>query len=273
MSLIGNLFSSSIGRKFIMAVTGLVLIGFVTGHLLGNLQIFAAPDHINGYAHFLQSLGPVLWLVRLVLLVCVGLHIWAAVALTLESKAARGPNAYGVHKWLRATVASRTMRLTGLVVFAFIIYHIAHFTLGYAQASTFKGSLPEVVLQHDVREFGFPLASAGTEVHDVYSMVFLGFANPVVSIFYIVAVGLLSLHLAHGFDSLFQTIGWRNGTWGCCLRKVALLFSLLYFLGNLAIPGAILTGIAKPAEGTTAAIVLAGGDLPAAPAVDHNATH
>lgn len=273
MSLIGNLFCSSIGRKFIMAITGLVLVGFVAGHLLGNLQIFGAPDQINGYAHFLQSLGPVLWLVRLVLLVCVGLHIWAAVALTLESKVARGPNAYGVHKWLRATVASRTMRLSGLVVLAFIIYHIAHFTLGYAGAEHFKDNLPEVVLQHDVREFGFPLASAGTEVHDVYSMIFLGFASPVVSLFYIIAVGLLSLHLLHGIDSLFQTLGLRNGTWSGCLRKFAVLFSLAYFLGNLAIPGAILTGIAKPAEGTTAALVMSGEDLPAVPAVDHTATH
>lgn len=272
MSLIGNLFCSSIGRKFIMAITGLVLVGFVAGHLLGNLQIFGHPDQINGYAHFLQSLGPVLWLVRLVLLACVGLHIWAAVALTLESKAARGPEKYGRHKWLRATLASRTMRLTGLVVFAFIIYHIAHFTLGYAGADTFKGSLREVVLQHDVREFGFPLASAGTHVHDVYSMIFLGFANPIVSIFYIIAVGLLSLHLLHGIDSLFQTIGWRNGAWSGCLRKVAALFCLAYFLGNLAIPGAILAGVAKPAEGTHAALVMAGEELPAA-APSLNATH
>lgn len=277
MSLIGNLFSSSIGRKFIMAVTGLVLVGFVAGHLFGNLQIFAAPDHINGYAHFLQSLGPVLWLVRLVLLACVGLHVWAAIALTLESKAARGPAPYGVNKWLRATFASRTMRLTGLVVLAFIIYHIAHFTLGYAQSATFKGSLPGVVLSHDVREFGFPLAAAGTHVHDVYSMIFLGFASPAVSIFYIIAVGLLSLHLWHGVDSLFQTFGIRNHRWSCCLRKVATAFSLLYFLGNLAIPGAILAGINKPAEGTTAYKVMVEGksldEVVSATPVVHNATH
>lgn len=259
MSLIGNLFSSSIGRKFIMAITGLVLVGFVFGHLVGNLQIFLSPDHINGYAHFLQSLGPVLWLVRLVLLVCAGLHIWAAVVLTMESRAARGPQSYGVKKWLHATWASRAMRWTGVIVFFFILYHIAHFTLGVAPGDqTFKTQLPEWTMQHDAKELGVTLAKEGEVVHDVYSMIFLGFQNPLVSLFYIIATSLLSIHLLHGVDSLFQTVGWRNGTWSGGLRKAVTLLCLLYFVGNLIIPGAILTGIAKPAEGTAAAHVAAG---------------
>lgn len=253
MSLLANLFSSSIGRKFLMAVSGLVLTGFAFGHLLGNFQIFGHPDQINGYAHFLQGLGPALWLVRLVLLAAVAVHVWAAVALTLESKAARGPEKYGVHKWLAATVASRTMRLTGLVVFAFIVYHILHFTVGLAGSDYYKGNLAEVVLSKDVSEFGIPLAKAGAAVHDVYSMIFIGFSNPLVAGFYILATALLAVHLWHGVESLFQTIGWRNGTWACCLRKVVGLLALAYFLGNLAIPGAILTGVAKPAAGTYAA--------------------
>jgi succinate dehydrogenase / fumarate reductase cytochrome b subunit len=256
MNLLRSLFTSSIGRKVLMAVTGLVLVGFVTGHLVGNLQIFMAPDQINGYAHFLQSLGPALWGVRLVLLACVVIHVWAAVALTMESKTARGPEKYGVHKWLKASVASRYMRMTGVVVLAFIIYHVAHFTVGLAGTETFKDNLPTVVLSEDVREFGIPLAEAGTEVHDVYSMVFLGFASPLVSIFYIVAVGLLTLHLWHGTDSIFQTFGLRNGSWSTCLRRVVAIYCIVYFLGNLAIPGAILTGIAKPAPGTAAATEL-----------------
>ncbi|MDF3059367.1 MAG: succinate dehydrogenase [Rariglobus sp.] len=258
MSLIGNLFFSSIGRKFIMAITGLVLVGFVFGHLVGNLQIFLPPDHINGYAHFLQDLGPALWLVRIVLLVCVALHIWAAVALTLESKAARGPNQYGVHKWLHATWASRAMRWTGVIVFFFILYHLAHFTLGVAGQETFKTQLPEWTMQHDAKELGITLAKKGEVVHDVYSMVFLGFQNPVVSLFYIIATTLLSIHLLHGVESLFQTIGWRNGSWSAFLRKVVTGLCILYFLGNLVIPGAILAGIAKPAEGTAAAKITAG---------------
>ena len=240
-----------------MAVTGLLMVGFVTGHLVGNLQIFSDPDRINGYAHFLQSLGPVLWAIRLFLLGCVAIHVWVAVALTLESKTARGPQDYGVKQWVNATVASRYMRLTGLVVLAFLFYHIAHFTLGAAQPESFKGALPEWTMRADAREFGVPLASKGTPVHDVYSMVFLGFANPVISIFYIIAVGLLSVHLLHGIDSLFQTIGWRSSKWSCSLRKVAVVYCVLYFLGNLAIPGAIMTGLLKPAEGTYAATKIA----------------
>ena len=109
MNLVGLLFGSSIGRKILMAATGLVLVGFATGHLVGNLQIFAHPDKINGYAHFLQSLGPALWGIRLFLLACVVIHVWAAVALALENHAARGSEAYGVSKWLNAILASRYM--------------------------------------------------------------------------------------------------------------------------------------------------------------------
>jgi succinate dehydrogenase / fumarate reductase, cytochrome b subunit len=256
MNLLGALFGSSIGRKFIMAVTGLVLVGFVIGHLIGNLQVFAHPDKINGYAHFLQSLGPVLWGVRLFLLACVGLHIWAAVVLALENKAARGREGYAVNKWLQAIFASRYMKHTGLVVLAFLVYHLAHFTVGAAQAENFKTALPEYTMAGEFHLLGFPVVTAGTHVHDVYSMVFLGFASPVVSIFYIVAVGLLSLHLLHGVDSMFQTFGIRNHRWSTGLRRAVVVLSLAYFLGNLAIPGAILTGVAEPAAGTTAATKL-----------------
>ena len=262
MSLIGNLFTSSIGRKFIMAITGLVLVGFVFGHLVGNLQIFLSPDHINGYAHFLQGLGPALWLVRLVLLVAVGLHIWAAVVLTMESRAARGPNDYGVKKWLKATWASRAMRWSGVIVFFFILYHLAHFTLGIADHETFKSNF-NWTMHHDAKELGITLAKQGEVVHDVYSMIFLGFQNPIVSIFYIIATSLLSVHLLHGIESLFQTIGWRNGTWACCLRKAVTGLVVLYFLGNLVIPGAILTGIAEPAAGSAAALKAAGQSVTA----------
>ncbi len=240
-----------------MALTGLVLVGFVTGHLVGNLQIFAHPDKINGYAHFLQSLGPVLWVVRLFLLACVGIHIWAAVALAIENRAARGPESYGVNKWLQAAFASRYMKQTGLVVLAFLIYHLAHFTVGAAQTEHFKTALPEYTMAGEFHLLGFPVVASGQRVHDVYSMVYLGFASPVVSIFYIVAIGLLTLHLLHGMDSMFQTAGFRNHRWSAGLRRVVALFCLAYFLGNLAIPGAILAGIVKPAAGTTAAVSVA----------------
>jgi len=240
-----------------MALSGLLLTGFAFGHMIGNLQIFGHPDQINGYAHFLQSLGPALWLVRLTLLGAVGLHVWAALALTLESKAARGPQNYGVHKWLAAGIASRTMRMSGLIVLAFIVYHILHFTVGVTDAANFKSSLPEWTITHDVREFGFPLAAKGTSVHDVYSMIFIGFSQPLVAGFYILATSLLAMHLWHGADSMFQTFGLRSKKWSCCLRRAVSLLALVYLLGNLAIPGAILSGIAKPAADTEAAKRLA----------------
>ena len=242
MNLVGNLFGSSIGRKILMAVTGLVLIGFVIVHLVGNLQVFSHPDKLNGYAHFLQSLGPALWVARISLLIAVAIHIWAATVLTIESKRARGAQAYGVKTWIQATLASRYMRWTGYVVLAFILYHLAHFTVGTAQSATYKAALPAYTMAHDYHVLGFTVVPAGTEVLDVRSMVILGFQPPLVAGFYLLAVTLLSLHLLHGMDSLFQTLGWRNSRWSQSLRSVVILACLAYFAGNVAIPGAVLTG-------------------------------
>jgi succinate dehydrogenase / fumarate reductase cytochrome b subunit len=246
MNLLGSLFCSSIGRKILMAVSGLVLIGFVIGHLVGNLQVFQAPDHINGYAAFLRQLGAGLWIARLVILVAVVIHVWAATVLTLENKRARGAEPYGVNYTIRATLASRTMRLTGYVVLAFVLYHLAHFTWGAAQSATFKENLARYSMQHDYTVAGFITVKQGAVVEDVYNMVVLGFQNPIVAIFYIVAVGLLSLHLLHGFDSMFQTLGLRSSRWAGGLRKFCVLFCVVYFLGNLAIPGAVLLGKLQP---------------------------
>ncbi|MEX2045126.1 MAG: succinate dehydrogenase cytochrome b subunit, partial [Opitutus sp.] len=246
MNFVGLLFRSSIGRKILMAVTGVVLIGFVVGHLVGNLQVFQDPDHINGYAQFLHELGPLLWLARIGLLASVIIHIWAATVLTLENNAARGEEAYAFKHTIQATLSSRTMRLTGYVVLAFLFYHLAHFTIGAAQTDTFKESLPSYTMQHDYRVAGFPVIDAGAVVADVHSMVILGFQNRIVSAFYILAVGLLSFHLLLGFDSLFQTLGLRSGRWSAGLQKCALAFCALYFLGNLAIPGAVLIGRLQP---------------------------
>lgn len=249
MNLATALFSSSIGRKLLMAITGLVLIGFVTGHLIGNLHIFGPPDEINGYAHFLQGLGPVLWIFRITLLAMVVLHIWAAVVLTLENRKAR-PSKYDFKNTIRATLASRAMRVTGVVVFAFIVYHLAHFTIGvggsFTQGGNFKSALPHYVMQHDFHLVGLLLVKGGTEVHDVYSMVVQGFQSPIVSGFYIIAVGLLAFHLWHGIESMFQTLGLKTGRWSQCLRFLVRAYCILYFLGNLTIPGAILLGIVEP---------------------------
>jgi succinate dehydrogenase / fumarate reductase cytochrome b subunit len=225
-----------------MAVTGVVLVFFIVGHLAGNLQIFLPPDHINGYAYFLRQLGPLLWVVRLMLLASVTLHIWAATALALENRAARGHQPYGVKTWIQASFASRYVRWTGYIVLAFVFYHLAQFSFGFAQPASFKENLPPYTMAGDYRVMGFPVVKAGTQVPDVHSMVILGFQNPAVSVFYIVAVGLLSFHLLHGMDSLFQTFGWRSATWAGPLRKTVAVLCLLYFLGNLVIPGSVLIG-------------------------------
>jgi succinate dehydrogenase / fumarate reductase, cytochrome b subunit len=245
MDLLRNLFGSTIGRKLIMAVTGVVLIAFVVGHMVGNLQVFEDPDRINGYSHFLQSLGPALWAVRIFLLLCVTLHIWAATVLALQDHRARGDEPYKVKRWIQATVASRYMRWTGYIVLAFILYHLAQFTFGIAQPGSFKANLAHYTMRGDYHILGFTAVRAGTEVLDVRSMVIRGFENPVVALFYIVAVGLLSLHLLHGADSLFQTLGWRNHRWERALRIVVTACCAAYFLGNLAIPGGVLVGVLR----------------------------
>jgi succinate dehydrogenase / fumarate reductase, cytochrome b subunit len=245
MAFVRNLFSSTIGKKLIMAVTGVVLILFIVGHLVGNLQVFEDPDQINGYAHFLQSLGAALWAARIVLIVCVVLHIWAGTSLALLDRAARGPEGYRVKRWIKATVASRYMRWTGYIVLAFLLYHLAQFTLGVAQPGDFKTRLPAYTMKADYHELGLTLVRAGTEVYDVRAMEIRGFSNPVVSIFYIIAIGLLSVHLWHGGESLFQTLGWRNRRWERGLRATVGFLCAAYFLGNLLIPGSVLAGVLK----------------------------
>lgn len=224
MNLLGSLFTSSIGKKFLMAATGLVLLGFVTGHLIGNLQIFLPPQAINLYAHRLESLGLILWLIRLFLLVCVGIHIWLAIKLTLENRAAR-PAAYGRDHVNRASLASRIMAQTGIVVLAFLLFHLAHYTVrvGHPEWS----------------EHSFQLAD-GTLVRDCHAMMIQGFSSPLVSGFYILAVGVLAWHLSHGIVSLVQTLGLKNEKWVTGLQRFAVTYCWGYFLLNAAIPLAIL---------------------------------
>lgn len=251
MHLVGSLFSSSIGRKMLMAVTGLILIGFVIGHLVGNLQIFQEPDHINGYAQFLHQLGPLLWVARVILIVSVFIHIWAATVLTLENKKARG-SAYGFQHTIRATLASRAMRWTGYLVLVFVLYHLAQFTWGAAQTATFKENLAHYTMKEDYRVAGFVAVKAGTDVLDVHSMIILGFQNKVIALFYIVAVGLLSFHLLHGFESMFQSVGLRTEKWGGALHKIAIVFCAAYFFFNLMIPLSVQLGRLQPRTATVA---------------------
>jgi succinate dehydrogenase / fumarate reductase cytochrome b subunit len=165
-------------------------------------------------------------MVRLFMLTCLLVHVWVAIQLTLENRVAR-PLDYGVDHTNRATLASRVMARTGLVVLAFLVYHLLDFTLR---------------VQHP--EWGhhtFALAD-GTMVRDVHTMIVQGFSRPGVSFFYILAVGLLSYHLSHGLVSMVQTLGLKNERWTCGLERCAMAYCWLYFLINAAIPLSILGG-------------------------------
>lgn len=226
MNLISRTWRSSLGKKYVMALSGVVLFVFVIGHLLGNLQVFGDPELINTYAHFLKSKPLLLWGARLGLLACVGLHITAAVSLSLEARAAR-PQAYAGPASFGATVASRTMIVSGLVILAFLFYHLAHFTV----------LLPGVNGVADFRTLSTNLH--GDTVPDVYGMMVLGFQVWWVVLFYLVAQGLLFMHLGHGVAAMFQSLGWRDHVWWPRIQRLAGIASIGIFLGYASIPVAI----------------------------------
>ncbi len=213
-----------------MAITGCLLFLFVVAHLLGNLQIFFGPEQINAYGHFLQTTPELIWPARLGLLVLVLLHIYAAVKLSAENKAAR-PVTYGAYKPVGSSYASRTMLMSGLIIGAFIIYHLLHFTVQY-QAINLTGK--DFHGLHDLKGR-----------HDVYGMMVAGFSNVWVSVFYIIAMGLLMLHLSHGVSSMFQSMGIKNKKYGDTLDRLATCIGILLFVGYASIPLSILTGIVK----------------------------
>jgi succinate dehydrogenase / fumarate reductase cytochrome b subunit len=210
------LYQSVIGKKVIMAVTGFILSGFVLGHMIGNLQVFAGPEKLNAYGAFLQSLGGALWAARIVLLASVGLHITMAVQLTKLKLDAR-PQPYVKKTALVSTYAARTMIWSGPIVGAFLVYHLLHFTTGQAHPDFKPG--------------------------DVYANVITGFRNPAVSLFYMVANILLAFHLYHGVWSMFQSLGVAHPRYTPLLKRVAQAFGIVVGLGNVAMPMAVLTGI------------------------------
>jgi succinate dehydrogenase cytochrome b subunit len=208
---------SSIGRKVIMAVTGAILLGFVLGHMIGNLTVYLGPEAINGYALFLRQFlhGAGLWVARAVLLAAVILHIWSATSLTLTSRRAR-PVAYAEQKWRESTYASRTMRWSGVLIFVFVVYHLMHFTFGNAHPDFVPG--------------------------EVFHNFVTGFQNPVVSGFYIAAMLALGLHLYHGVWSMMQTVGLSHPRYDTLRHAFATLVAVVVVLGNVSFPVAVLTG-------------------------------
>lgn len=229
MTALSAFFRSSVGKKIIVALTGVILIAFVVGHLFGNLQIFLGPDWVNGYAEKLRELGPFLWVIRIFLLVTFVVHIYATIQLAIENRRAR-PARYVEKEYVKATFASRHMVMSGLILLAFIIYHIAHFTVR-------------------VTDPRFALLKADPLNHyDVYSMMVYGFQSYLISGFYILAMFLLALHLSHGSSSFFQSLGLNDKKLTPRLARGGRIFAWLIFAGYTSIPVAVLLGLVKPAQ-------------------------
>jgi succinate dehydrogenase / fumarate reductase cytochrome b subunit len=211
---------STNGKKVVMAVTGAMMFAFVVGHMLGNLQMFEAPEHINAYGHFLHNLGELLWLERGIMLLAIALHITATVQLALRSNAAR-PIGYSRRQAINSSYASRTMYWSGPIVLAFIIFHLLQFTAGYIhpQATFTQG--------------------------EVYSNVVAGFQVWWVSAWYIFAMCLLGLHLSHGLWSMFQSVGLAHPRNSVTLKNAARAVAALIVLGYISIPISVLLGFIK----------------------------
>jgi len=216
-------YEAPIGKKAVMAVTGVMLFGYVIGHLLGNLQIYASdPNQINRYAAFLHNPTNAvpLWSIRAVLFAAVVLHIISAIQLWLQSKAAR-PISYAKKDDVPASYAARTMRWGGVIVGTFIIFHILHLTVGAVA----------------------PLREVAPNQPDVRYNVISGFQHPAISGFYILAMILLCMHLYHGLWSMFQSLGFSHPRYTPAIKKGAAIVAILIAVGNCSIPIAVLTGL------------------------------
>jgi len=218
-------YEAPIGKKAVMAITGVILFGYVVGHLLGNLQIYSSdPQQINRYAAFLHNPSNVipLWAIRAFLLAAVVLHITAAIQLWMQNRAAR-PVGYYKKDDVPTTYAARTMKWSGFIVGAFIVFHVLHLTVGAV----------------------VPIQEIGPNQPDVRANVISGFQNPAIAGFYIVAMILLCMHLYHGLWSMFQSVGIGQARYSKKIQKAAAVVAILIGIGNCSIPIAVLTGLLK----------------------------
>ena len=217
-----QLLTNAVGRKVLMAVTGLLMVLFIVVHLLGNSSIFVGPDGINAYAAKLHSLGPVVWVFRAVMLALLLVHVWFGVTLTLENSAAN-PAKYAVSKKLKATFSSETMIWTGLLLLAFIVYHLLQFTVRVT---------PDIVKGTDAQGR-----------YDVFTMVLSSFRHTWIALMYVAAMIVLFLHLKHGIQSFFQTLGVSNDRTLPSYEALAKVLSVVFLVGYCSIPVTILAGI------------------------------
>lgn len=220
-----QLTQSSVGRKIIMAVTGIVLVAFVCVHLLGNSSVFVGADAINAYAQKLHSLGPFVWVFRLVMLAAFAIHIIFGIQLTLENRAATPEKNVQV-KRLKTGFGAETMIISGLVMLAFVVYHLLQFTV--------RVTNPEIYI---------PLGNSG--MVDVYYMVVNGFKSSLTVIVYLIGMAFLFLHVSHGFQSLFQTIGLSNDKSLPVMGMVSKLVGFVLLVGYISIPLLIVAGLIK----------------------------
>jgi succinate dehydrogenase / fumarate reductase cytochrome b subunit len=213
-----RLVSSSIGLKIIVAVTGVVLSLFVLGHMIGNLQVFQGAESINDYSKLLHKEPSLLWTARVILLTAVGLHIWAIVVLTRLNQVARA-GGYRERTFRESSLASRSMRISGVLLLAFIVYHILHLTTGTVHPDYHEG--------------------------DVYRNLVSGLSVLPVAVIYALAMVALGFHLWHGVWSLFQTLGVGQARYESAGRRFATVFTLAVVLGFVAVPLAALAGVFK----------------------------
>ena len=212
--------SSTNGKKVVMAVTGAILFLFVLGHMIGNLQVYEGPERLNAYGHFLHAVPEILWAVRSVLILSVVLHIWSSLQLAIRKTQAR-PVGYAKKDNVASDYASRTMYWSGPILLAFIIYHLLHLTAGVVQPG-------------------------GTFVEgDVYHNVVSGFQVWYVSAWYIFSMILLGFHIRHGAWSMFQSIGFNHPRHTPILKKGAAAFAIIIVAGYISIPITILLGLVK----------------------------
>jgi len=214
--------SSSVGRKVLMAVTGFFMLFFVAVHMLGNSTIFIGPAALNTYAEKLHSLGPLVWIFRGFMLLMLVVHVWFGIFLTLENSAAN-PSKYAVSKKLKATFSSETMIWTGALLLSFLVYHLLQFTVRMT-----PDILPEAI---------------ASRPGDVYKMVTNSFRSTSISLIYVAAMITLFLHLSHGIQSIFQTVGCSNDRSLPTVTTLGKLISFLFLAGYSAIPVLILAGI------------------------------
>ncbi len=232
------LLDSSVGAKVVVALSGLGLVGFTVFHMIGNLKVFQGPDAINGYAYFLtHDLGALIWIARAGLLAIFVLHLALAIRLTLRSRAAR-PVGYAYPGHVQATLTSRTMIWSGVVVGLFVLFHLAHFTFGVVHGAEVAPG--KVVTYLDLKDAKDPLK------HDVYSMVVAGFTTPWLAVLYIVAQVVLFVHLLHGIQSSFQTLGLKNNRFAPAIRLLGFAVAFVILAGNLVIVIGVWAGLAPP---------------------------